>query len=62
MVDRPEPKEEKLRKLDRHKIGARTIGGGGGRDTVLTNGLDLQLGIMGRLGKMTAEACLENLR
>ena len=61
-VDRPAQKEEGLRKSDRHNMGARQSGGGGGRDAVFNHGVDLQLRITERLGYMTVVARSENLR
>ena len=55
-VDRPAPKEEGGQKYDGHWMGARSSGGGGGRDTVLNTGLDPQLWIMERLGETMAAA------
>ena len=61
-MDRPAQKEEGLRKLDGHGMGARPSGGGGGRDAVFNHGVEMQLGIMERLGDMTGAARSENLR
>ena len=61
-VDWPTPNDEGLWKYDRHGIGARPSGRGGGRDAVFNNGVDPQLRIMERLGEMTAAAHSKNLR
>ena len=60
-VDRPAPKEEVCQKSDRHGIGEKTSGGGGGRDAVFNNEVYLQLWTMERLVEMTAAARSENL-
>ena len=61
-VDRPVQKKEGRRKSDRHGIGARPIGRGGGIDVVFDHRVDPQMWIMERLGDMMAVARSENLR
>ena len=60
-VDWTAPKEEGRWKSDRNGIRSRPSGGGGGRDAVFNNGVDLHLRIMERLGEMTAAERSENL-
>ena len=61
-VDRPGQKVEGCRKSDRHRIGARPISGGGGRDAVFNHKVDPQLRIIERLRYMMAAARSEKLR
>ena len=62
LVERLAQKEEGLRKSDENIFGARPSGRGGGRNAIFNHGIDPQLRIMERLGDMTGEALLENLR
>ena len=61
-VERPEPKEEGLRKLEGNGSGARQGGRGVGDSTVFNYGVDPQLQIIENLGSMTVAARTENLR
>ena len=61
-MDRIAQKEEGLRKSDGDGMGARSSGGGGGCDAIFNHGIDPHLYIMERLGDMTGDARLENLR
>ena len=61
-VDQPAPNEEGRQKSDGHGIVARPSKGGGGREAVYSNGVDLQLRIMERLRYMSETAKLEKLR
>ena len=61
-VERPEPKEEGLRKLEGNGSGARQGGRGVGDSTVFNYGVDPQLQIIENLGNMSQAARRENLR
>ena len=61
-LNRTAQKEEGRRKSDRHIMGARPSGRGGGRDSVFNHKVYPQMWIMKRLGYMTGVAYLENLR
>ena len=61
-VDRPALKHKGKRKSEGHWIVDSSSGGGGGRDSVFNNGVDLQLCIMERLVDMRAGARTKNFR